>query len=780
MGGDPAYKKAVKECVPDAFHPVGNGNQEMEHIDPIFHVPNGYVVFNDYLIFFNKLVQGSRGKRTFTPKEVFDHFWSNVEQHLCNEDTTCATYIMCTDDKRKVPSAKAATQKKRILAAEQAAERRREEQGEDEEEEEDQFYPAGCTLVEGGVQFPDGHVERIDLYRLSRSCHHTHGKINGDTEQRSNLRSDLWEMFLPYIDMEVQVSLPKGRSFVFSFKYEGPWHFVKGHPPKQLPTLAHCLGEADLAAVYWRHRFAAPPPNQKLPVCAMDFHLKSSDGDFMALFMRDSEFPAPPHATGKVYWHCDPGELVCDLQVLRAGLYSVPPPPIVYTARGYQVDGVTVRCNDKLAAYLSSCMAQREADSYTFESPEHAILGFIYSGMDYKFKKYYAAWFGCEAICEAVKRVKPSVIKRKFDELLALQADEAKWNTYRVNRLKALGGVHVDFLNPTERCTPTHWLQLYEEAFLLELYDTKSDRARVASPPLSSKDVGAPSTIGSLPWTMHCLERMKKQGPLRFVFLGANSKPAKKTFLVEFVNAQSGEVRLATVAKAMVPAQELSIPKMRKHAELRGLVTIQFPSDEEIVHQAEWTKWIWDYWGNARRGIEAPPKPLISDYLEAERARNKAREDARKKETKDKALAKKTAMAGGGIPTPKQIRPAKQRALATPVTEAVKMEVDEQTRVEQAVVKLKGAGSYIRQPLELIQRAKQNNLSAYQQFRLDLETRSREGYLNKLGVATPLASPSWDEEQKFNADFGSVLAAVGFFDRSIFQVKPEQDVEMKL
>lgn len=677
MGGDAAHKKLLKEWVPHAFRPVGNGKRDAEHFDPMFHVPNGYVMFNDYLIFFTPLVQGTRGKRTFTPREVFDHFWSHVEQHLCNENTTCGTYIMCVDDKRNVPSAKATTQHKRIAVAEKTAERKRQEEGEEEEKEEDQFYPAGCTLVEEGVQFPDGHVERIDLYRLTRSCHHTHGKMKGDAAQRSNLRNDLWKMFLPYIDLEVQISLPRGRSFVFDFDHVGPWHFVKGKPPKQVIVFAHCLGEADLAAIVWMHRFRRTPSRgSRRPACAMDFHIDSSDGDLNALFLRYSEFPVPPHATGKVYWHCDPGELVCDLHDLRDGLSGT--------------------------------------DSSPFESPQHAVLSFIYSGMDYKFKEYYAAGFGCDKICTAVKRVKPSAIQRKFKELCKLQADTPAWNSYYVSRLKALGGVHVDFLNPSERlCSkPRHWIHMYEEAFLLELYDTKSGRVQVAGvPPVS--------------------------------------------------------------------VQDLSIPKMRKYIELRKLVSLKFPSDEEVMYQAEWTQWIWEYWGNARLGIKAPPKPMITEALDDERRQNKAREDARKKESKDKALAKKTA-AAAGIPTPKQTRVAKHKAVASPspVPVAVKMEVDEVTvREDPAVITLGDArvSIYIAKPMEFVQRAKRNKVSPYMQFRSQVRN---EAEARELGVGS---TPSAREEQEFNQGMGSALAAVGFFDRSIFHpaVKQEEDVEMK-
>jgi hypothetical protein len=389
-----------------------------------------YIVILDYLIYF----KGLPVERMWTLEALFRHFWKRIAKHLFDPTYKLTMFVVTCDDRSNVAQAKGDTQAARVDAAVKSYKKR----GLDEEV---QPYPLGTVFVPQGVRLPDGDEQPICLRRLALSrCY------NGT---RSNLGNELWQAFHSYIFVEMD-RLKGGplehRTLMFDHDKKGPWYFHPGKPAIQLLHRAHDLGEADPANIWW----ANISQDNKLPDgSCVDVHIDSSDGDHMPLSMLYMEY-RDTLLTSKLWWHCTSDEVAVDM--------------------------------NKVAEQVLT----------RFQSPEHFALAFYLSGCDYTVKKYYANFFNCRAIMDAVARVDLREIKSSVAATIKAAAAAASASTESEDRFA--------------------WVPAFFRRFLLELYFPKLSTVKVAAVPGVRPKTAADYTVD----VMREMCARKKSKTLRF------------------------------------------------------------------------------------------------------------------------------------------------------------------------------------------------------------------------------------------------------------------------
>ncbi len=231
--------------------------------------PNKVAVVVDYLCYYQGI---DRTKRT-TAIDLAWMFWHVVMEYLRN-GTRVDVVVMCCDYKPGVTVYKAKTQSARVEATASSYEA----QG----LEEAVPYPSDATFNEEGKVCYDDEVEYIDMRRLGMS---------------KDVRAKLWPFYHSRIKDRMR-SVNKGTVFFFDYDASGPWMFVNNGmddvTEMHRPDLAHALGEADPALMWWTKLLQTPK---------RDVYLMSTDSDLIALYLLyRSRYP---RFCSTVWWHSD-------------------------------------------------------------------------------------------------------------------------------------------------------------------------------------------------------------------------------------------------------------------------------------------------------------------------------------------------------------------------------------------------------------------------------------------------------------------------------------------
>ena len=217
------------------------------------------------------------------------------------------TSILVCDCRAKVPKLKAGTQAARIDAVVKASAKR----GLDEATP----YPRGAEwdFATGWVKWteqescPDDEtkmmdvpkLEPINLPRLAKS--RWYGAPD-DPRAHSNLGNELWATMHDRLQQVVTLS-NSCRQVIFDYKHEGPVVFDKSDKSGLLlESMAHNLGEADTALVWWAAQYDGKVDH---------IHLHTCDGDQMALYaLYHDQRSASAQQRTKIWWHCDHDNVV--------------------------------------------------------------------------------------------------------------------------------------------------------------------------------------------------------------------------------------------------------------------------------------------------------------------------------------------------------------------------------------------------------------------------------------------------------------------------------------
>lgn len=248
------------------------------------HPNEPFAILDDFLIRYKGLPTVGA---TYSLKELFEVMW-RCTHHLMDPQSACVVTVVVIDDKTNVFALKADTQAERVAAAH----RSHEQNGVAGVEP----YAIGSVLDDDGIIEPDCNVQRICLRRLALSR-----GIRGV----SNAGNDLWLAMVPMIRQAMQ-ACPPGRKFIFDVDKRGPLVFTNDSMEMHA-DLAHDLGEADPALVWWSHHLRP-----------LTVHWISTDSDLIALYlvwhhrMNGTDMPS-------VFWHHDRNEMV-NMRVLAETL----------------------------------------------------------------------------------------------------------------------------------------------------------------------------------------------------------------------------------------------------------------------------------------------------------------------------------------------------------------------------------------------------------------------------------------------------------------------------
>lgn len=349
MGGDLAIKEKLRAVwAGEAFQPSRYDHE------------GTYAIIDDFLVTYKGIPTVDC---SYTLVELFDRFWRNARYHLGLSH--CDTYIMVCDDRSNVPKLKGETQAKRV----EASAKSNAKNGVAEVEP----YPVGTVFVNEGVKIPgaESEPEPICLRRLARS--RWYGPKEG--AKWSNLGNDLWFAFHPMIEAAMKEIAP-GRTFIFDHVKEGPYIFDHGQVAVHATQLAHDLGEADPALVWWTHQLGKDRPTLGA------VHWETTDTDLIALYalyhgqvekrtkrqyQEEDLFVKP--GVRPVYWHCE---------------------------RDVMVD--------------MPLMARMIMRNTKFQTLACFAMGFILAGCDIMHKARYAHRFGMMFVFDAVASVDVSQV----------------------------------------------------------------------------------------------------------------------------------------------------------------------------------------------------------------------------------------------------------------------------------------------------------------------------------------------------------------------------------
>jgi hypothetical protein len=232
-------------------------------------------VIVDYLCYYQGI---DKERPCVTAIDLFWHFWHKIMEYVrCG--TVVDVVVMCVDCKEGVPKMKAKEQSKRV----ERTVKYYESKGEPEEKIEP--YPDDCEFdtETGKIKCPgEEEDDYIDMRRLALN---------------KNVRAKLWPFFHRLIEERMRSTKVE---FVFFFDYDasGPWMFkhtyLDGIQSLHRPDLAHSLGEADPALMWWTKLLQTPD---------RDIYLLSIDSDLIALYLMYRS--RHPQGVSRVWWHSD-------------------------------------------------------------------------------------------------------------------------------------------------------------------------------------------------------------------------------------------------------------------------------------------------------------------------------------------------------------------------------------------------------------------------------------------------------------------------------------------
>lgn len=203
-----------------------------------------WVCIEDFLTRAPRLY-GPRRDGTFTGSECFDEF---VKPALKNFQSNCVAQAYCCDDFHRVPLRKRQEQERRDqqrvprnTATQRVAKRLKASDCPAEENKTPAMkiiYSPLCRIVDGGVEMPNGQVERFNLFALTRT---------------RSLRPALMSYF--GVRLSRLNDIPPGRRILLEFDQNGALEYYgrSGDMPRNrvLSDYRHPFGEADLSCVFW-------------------------------------------------------------------------------------------------------------------------------------------------------------------------------------------------------------------------------------------------------------------------------------------------------------------------------------------------------------------------------------------------------------------------------------------------------------------------------------------------------------------------------------------------
>jgi len=279
------------------------------------------VMVDDYLIRYQALFnggpkEGEEKKTRFTHAELFDKFFWPVRRALFGSGAKFQSYVMVCDDRSNVPKFKQAEQQRRVAAIKKAEAKKEVAAAEP--------YAEGWDIGSAGITFsePEGSDKELeehlipDLADMVLACLSSSGnKDEAEIDLRRLKVSDptgkrLYESFLPLIAEEMKERAPIGTTFYFDFDKAGPILFDSEGAYTLQADLAHNLGEADPALMWWVDNH---PPLLTSGDEPIDYHVQTTDTDFSAIYLLNHDDRQRPQ--DNVFWQRSPDQFV-DMRIL--------------------------------------------------------------------------------------------------------------------------------------------------------------------------------------------------------------------------------------------------------------------------------------------------------------------------------------------------------------------------------------------------------------------------------------------------------------------------------